>query len=518
MTAGWTRWSTSARPTGCSRTRSPGRDRDHARPHRGLRRPARRGDPIAGRPPTSCPPSCPTTGRRWSRSPGSRGSCTGCRSRSTSPSRCPAVEGDGPGARGLAALHRVGAAVPGRGPGAGDRARPLRLADRVLQRSDPGCCGWSRPTRSSLSGEDTVAFWEAELDNAYRTGSVFAALAAHLWLGFVLWQRGDLRGGAAVAGAQGTEQNLGLERARASAQMYAEPFSVQIAARPGRRRTTPAGARRGPRHAAAWATASGCSSRPRPGCCSRRAGRRRRSRCSTSPSRRCRGPQPGLAAVAQPAGPVLHDARARPRRRCPGRRGAGAGRAAGAPRAWWAAPGWSAGEIGGPRGEAEPPRRSSTTSAQPAPARARPGAGGTRPAAGALRARARRGPRAAAARLDARRRLRRRRAVARGGRGRCAPRGRRTRRAGGRCLRLTSTERRIAAMTAAGLHERRDRAGAVRHHRHRHAIVGSVMRAARRRLTRRTSGTPSSSCDRAAPRPPALEGPPQVSAKSLPST
>ena len=39
----------------------------------------------------------------------------------------------------------------------------------------------------TMAGEDTTAFWEEELSEAYRTGSIFAALSVHLWQGFTQW-------------------------------------------------------------------------------------------------------------------------------------------------------------------------------------------------------------------------------------------------------------------------------------------------------------------------------------------
>ena len=55
---------------------------------------------------------------------------------------------------------------------------------------------------------------------------MFASLAVHLWLGFVLWQRGDLHA-AQQSMLTGTEQNFawGL---RGIGQMYVQPFSVHI--------------------------------------------------------------------------------------------------------------------------------------------------------------------------------------------------------------------------------------------------------------------------------------------------
>ena len=71
-----------------------------------------------------------------------------------------------------------------------------------------------------------MPFWEAELERAQRTGSMFASLAVHLWLGFVLWQRGDLHA-AQQSMLTGTEQNFAWSL-RGIGQMYVQPFSVHI--------------------------------------------------------------------------------------------------------------------------------------------------------------------------------------------------------------------------------------------------------------------------------------------------
>jgi DNA-binding SARP family transcriptional activator/tetratricopeptide (TPR) repeat protein len=139
----------------------------------------------------------------------------------------PPIEGDGPGARSLAALQAWELLCQGV-----ERERAIELAhfavaERVLQQYDPGLLWVVAANVMFLAGEDTTDFWENELDVAHRTGSVFAALAVHLWLGYVLWQRGDLRG-AMQSLAQGTEQAIGWS-VQSIAQMYAEPYAAQIA-------------------------------------------------------------------------------------------------------------------------------------------------------------------------------------------------------------------------------------------------------------------------------------------------
>ncbi len=118
----------------------------------------------------------------------------------------PEVTGTGPGARALAAVYAFEELCRG-----ADRRRALELArfaveDRVLQRTDPGLLWVVAGLVLALGGEDTTPFWEGELAHAYHDGGLFAALAVHLWLGFVQWQQGDLRE-SLQSMAHCTEQN-----------------------------------------------------------------------------------------------------------------------------------------------------------------------------------------------------------------------------------------------------------------------------------------------------------------------
>ncbi len=138
----------------------------------------------------------------------------------------PELTGDGPGARSLAALMAWELVCKGE-----DRARAMELArfavqDRVLQQHDPGLLWVVAAMVLGMSGQDTVPFWEQELESAYRTGSVFAALSVHLWLGFVQWHVGDLRA-ALQSLVSCTEQNLAWN-VHGVGQMYVEPFSVHV--------------------------------------------------------------------------------------------------------------------------------------------------------------------------------------------------------------------------------------------------------------------------------------------------
>jgi DNA-binding CsgD family transcriptional regulator len=138
----------------------------------------------------------------------------------------PPIQGEASGARGLAALEAWELVCDGE-----ERERAVELArfavaDRVLQRSDPGLLWVVAGNALFLCGVDTVPFWEAELDAAHRSGSMFASLACHLWLGFVLWQRGELDAADQSLSA-GTEQNFAWSL-RGIGQMYVQPFTAHI--------------------------------------------------------------------------------------------------------------------------------------------------------------------------------------------------------------------------------------------------------------------------------------------------
>ena len=76
-----------------------------------------------------------------------------------------------------------------------------------------------------MSGEDTTEFWDYELQHAYRTGGLFAALAVHLWVGYVQWQHGDLPD-ALQSMVQCTEQNELWGSNYAIGQSYADAFTI----------------------------------------------------------------------------------------------------------------------------------------------------------------------------------------------------------------------------------------------------------------------------------------------------
>ena len=137
----------------------------------------------------------------------------------------PDVVGEGPGARALAAALSWEEVCRGE-----DRARAVALArfaldHRILQDADPGLLWVVAAMVLGMAGEDTTAFWERELQHAYRTGGLFAALAVHLWLGYVQWQHGDLPD-ALQSMVQCTEQNELWGSNYAIGQTYADAFMV----------------------------------------------------------------------------------------------------------------------------------------------------------------------------------------------------------------------------------------------------------------------------------------------------
>ncbi|MBL7499933.1 AAA family ATPase [Frankia sp. CNm7] len=105
----------------------------------------------------------------------------------------PAVAGDGPGARMLAAALAWERVVDGT-----DRAKAIELArfangDGVLTRVDIGLLWAVAGVVLLLAGEETEAMWDDGLSHSYQRGTVFGALATHLWRGHLEWERGELR-------------------------------------------------------------------------------------------------------------------------------------------------------------------------------------------------------------------------------------------------------------------------------------------------------------------------------------
>jgi DNA-binding SARP family transcriptional activator/tetratricopeptide (TPR) repeat protein len=103
------------------------------------------------------------------------------------------IEGRGFGARMLATQQAWDLVVSGR-----DRDKSIELArfalmDGELQKVDPGLFWVVAAAVLGLADEDLGSFWEDVLSTAHARGSLFAALAAHLWRGHEAALRGDLR-------------------------------------------------------------------------------------------------------------------------------------------------------------------------------------------------------------------------------------------------------------------------------------------------------------------------------------
>ena len=251
----------------------PGRGRHRAGPHRGVRRPARRGEPdrpdrcrgAAGR-------TWTTSGRHLVALARVSGFMHGLDPRGV-PHRasCPRSRGDGPGARGLAALIAWELLCKGE-----DRARAVELARFAL--AGPGAAA-ARP-RPAVGGRRDGARHErpghaAVLGGGAGAGATAPAACSRRWpctcgSASCSGSSGDLRA-ALQSLVTCTEQNLAWS-VHGVGQMYVEPFSVHVLLDRGDVAERPRGVRPGPGRRRGSATASGCSSRPRPGCCSRRAG------------------------------------------------------------------------------------------------------------------------------------------------------------------------------------------------------------------------------------------------------
>lgn len=105
----------------------------------------------------------------------------------------PAISGTGPGALMLAAQVAWDITIAG---GRRERAAELAafsLQDGKLQRVDTGLLPIVAAVVLELADEDVGSFWDDALADAHARGSMFAALAAHLWRGYHLWRTGDLR-------------------------------------------------------------------------------------------------------------------------------------------------------------------------------------------------------------------------------------------------------------------------------------------------------------------------------------
>ena len=103
------------------------------------------------------------------------------------------VRGEGIGARMLAATLAFEEMID-----VGDADRCIRLArfalaDGELQRTDTGLLWVVAAFVQEMAEEDLSEFWQRTLADAMARGSLFSALAVHLWRGYSLWHQGRLR-------------------------------------------------------------------------------------------------------------------------------------------------------------------------------------------------------------------------------------------------------------------------------------------------------------------------------------
>ena len=102
------------------------------------------------------------------------------------------VEGTGPGARMLAVATAWELVIGNRDLDRCIELAHFGLADGVLQAADPGLFWVIAPFVLDMADEDMEPFWDAALIGAHERGSLFAALATHLWRGHAQWWRGEL--------------------------------------------------------------------------------------------------------------------------------------------------------------------------------------------------------------------------------------------------------------------------------------------------------------------------------------
>jgi DNA-binding SARP family transcriptional activator/tetratricopeptide (TPR) repeat protein len=103
------------------------------------------------------------------------------------------IQGSGVGARMLAIQQSWDLVVSGR-----DRETSIELArfgllDGALQKVDPGLFWVVAAAVLDVADVDLGSFWDDVLTAAHARGSLFSALAAHLWRGLEAALRGDLR-------------------------------------------------------------------------------------------------------------------------------------------------------------------------------------------------------------------------------------------------------------------------------------------------------------------------------------
>lgn len=138
----------------------------------------------------------------------------------------PTIVGEGAGARLLAAEQAWEVLISGV-----DRSRCVELARFALAdlplvlAADPGLLWVVAAMVRELADDDVGAFWDEALADAHARGSLFAVLSVHLWRGHMLWRRGELV--EAQASLRAATEQLDIWGNRVGA-LYAEAFLTHV--------------------------------------------------------------------------------------------------------------------------------------------------------------------------------------------------------------------------------------------------------------------------------------------------
>jgi DNA-binding SARP family transcriptional activator len=103
------------------------------------------------------------------------------------------VSGTGSGARMLAAEQAWELLIDGHHRELAVEFARFALSDGSLVSVDNGLLWVVAADVLDMADEDVMPFWQQMLSRAYARGSLFASLSVHLWRGYSLWMRGELR-------------------------------------------------------------------------------------------------------------------------------------------------------------------------------------------------------------------------------------------------------------------------------------------------------------------------------------
>ena len=275
----------------------------------------------------------------------------------------PEVSGQGDGARMLAAALCYELLRDGE-----DRERAVELArfalagDRLVA-VDNGLLWIVAANVLLLADEDLGDFWDRALARAHATGGLFAVLSVNLWRGFNQWRHGQLDDALqSLADAHRAAADVGRLRRDGDVRRRVHPRRARRPGRPGRRRGRPG---RGAGPAVGRRGRSAGAGERRPAAARAGAGRGGAGRADR-PGRLSGGAQPGLGAVAGPEGAGAGGHRADGRGARARGRGGGAAAAVGRADRRWASRCGSAASCAGPRAS---PTCARPWTCSPAPAR-----------------------------------------------------------------------------------------------------------------------------------------------------